>query len=90
MIRYRAQMTGETRSNIRGGAGSARTFQYLWPGDMAGVSVVSHVTLEAGASIGQHPHPDDEELYLVLEGAGTACLDGQPFAVGPGDAFLCR
>ena len=45
--------------------------------------------LEPGCSIAEHRHEGNEELYLVLEGSGTALLDGQRHPVGPGDAYLC-
>jgi mannose-6-phosphate isomerase-like protein (cupin superfamily) len=77
-------------SAIRGGKGGALRLDYLSPGAMAGVDFVSTVTLEPGASVGEHLHPAEEELYLVLEGEGSGLLDGESFAVGPGDAYLCK
>jgi mannose-6-phosphate isomerase-like protein (cupin superfamily) len=37
------------------------------------------------ATIGEHAHADDEEIYFVLEGRGTIILDGKRFPIGPGD-----
>jgi len=63
---------------------------YLSPGDMEGADFVSVLTLDPGASVGEHLHPAEEELYLVLEGEGAGRLDGESFPVGPGDAYLCK
>ena len=41
--------------------------------------------VEPSATIGEHVHADDEEIYYVLEGRGTMVLDGQRFPIGPGD-----
>lgn len=90
MKRFAADVPPEERHRIREGEGRALLRPYLRKGEMAGVDFVSLVTLDPGASIGRHPHPAEEEFYLVLEGRGQATLDGEAFPVGPGDAFLCR
>jgi len=46
--------------------------------------------LEPGSSIGEHPHPNTDELYLIMEGHGTGILDGERFPVGPGDLFILK
>ena len=90
MLKRTSTQPGEIREAIRGGRGRARWVEVLGPGDMNGVRATALLTLEPGASIGEHQHPDTEELYLVLEGVGTGVLDGERFPVGPGDAWVCR
>lgn len=90
MIKHTANAAGEIREAIRGGVGRARWVEVLAPGEMAGIRAMALLTVEAGASIGEHLHTDTEEVYLVLDGAGTGWLDGETFAVGPGDAWVCR
>lgn len=90
MRRTKAELEREERRAVRGGEGRALLEAYLRPGEMAGVEFVSRVTLDPHASIGEHPHPGEEELYLVLQGEGEGILDGEAFPVAPGDAFLCR
>ncbi len=46
--------------------------------------------LEPGASIGEHRHERDEELYVILSGSGTMKIDGVERPVGPGDLCLTR
>jgi quercetin dioxygenase-like cupin family protein len=90
MIRRKTESRVEAREAMRGGAGRAALREVLHPGEMAGVEFVSVVTLDPGASVGEHRHDGSEELYVVLEGSGTGVLDGAPFAVGPGDSFLVK
>jgi mannose-6-phosphate isomerase-like protein (cupin superfamily) len=90
MIRRRAQAREEVREAMRGGLGKALLREYIAPGEMTGVEFVSVVTLEPGASVGEHIHEGTEELYLVLEGSGVATLDAARFDVGQGDSYLVR
>jgi mannose-6-phosphate isomerase-like protein (cupin superfamily) len=42
-----------------------------------------------GASIGVHTHgPADEEIYVVVSGAGLMRLERDEFMVGPGDVVV--
>jgi quercetin dioxygenase-like cupin family protein len=90
MIRALSTLTFTAKQDIRGGSGPARGADYLRPGEMAGVRAAGRTVLAPGSSVGEHSHPDTEELYLVLEGRGQGVLDGQRFPVGPGDLFLCK
>lgn len=90
MFKRAKELPQVPKEKIRGGVGKALAVDYLAPDEMAGVLAASRITLEPGASIGEHPHPETEELYLVLEGSGTGFLDGEAFEVGPGDAWVCK
>ena len=90
MKRLRRDIPEARVTEIRGGKGGAERLDYLSPGDMAGADFVSVLTLDPGATVGEHLHPAEEELYLVLQGEGSGLLDGETFRVGPGDAFLCK
>lgn len=90
MIRRLSGLVEETRVHIRGGLGAGRGVDLLEAGEMAGVLSMGRITLDPGATIGEHAHPNTEDLYLILEGRGTGILDGERFAVGPGDLFLVK
>jgi mannose-6-phosphate isomerase-like protein (cupin superfamily) len=90
MIRKHSELAPEVKENIRGGSGRAVALPYVAPGEMAGLEFVTVLALEPGATIGEHPHPDAEELYLIISGAGTGVLDGERFPVDVGDAYLCK
>lgn len=80
----------EPRQAIRGGAGAARCADYLRMGDMDGVVGCGRTELQPGSSVGEHAHPNTEELYLIVEGRGTGVLDGRRFPVEAGDAFVVK
>ena len=90
MILRQTDLAAERKLNIRGGVGAALDMGLLKAGDMAGVLSLGRVTLEPGSTIGEHAHPNTEDLYLILEGHGTGVLNGEPFPVGPGDLFLVK
>ncbi len=90
MIRRQAELVEEAKANIRGGLGSGRGVDFLKAGEMAGLLGLGRTTLEPGATIGEHAHPNTEDLYLILEGHGTGLLNGERFPVGPGDLFLVK
>lgn len=90
MIRRLADLPVEPKQHIRGGLGAGQGVDLLRAGDMAGVLSMGRITLEPGATIGDHAHPDTEDLYLILEGRGTGLLNGECFPVGPGDLFLVK
>ena len=50
-----------------------------------GIKFVHDDTIEPGASIGEHGHDGDEEVYYILEGAGEMTMDGVVAAVQAGD-----
>jgi len=54
------------------------------------VRFVDYAVLPPGASIGEHTHGRDEEIYLVLEGSGSMRLDGRELRVGPGSVIVNR
>lgn len=90
MIRRLAELAVEPKQNIRGGLGAGWGVDLLKAGEMAGVLSLGRITLEPGATIGEHAHPNTEDLYLIIEGRGIGVLDGERFPVGPGDLFLVK
>ena len=90
MIRRLSELPVEPKLNIRGGLGAGVGVDLLRLGDMAGVLSLGRITLEPGASIGEHAHPNTEDLYLILEGRGVGVLNGERFPLGPGDLFLVK
>jgi len=90
MIRRLADLPVETKVNIRAGLGRGLGVDLLKSGEMADVLSMGRITLEPGATIGEHAHPNTEDLYLILEGHGTGVLNGERFPLGPGDLFLVK
>lgn len=90
MLRLLSQVVMEPKLNIRGGSGQGSSGAYLKPGDMDGVVGAGRTRLEPGSSIGEHPHPNTDELYLIVEGRGIGIMNGAQFPVCAGDLFLVK
>jgi mannose-6-phosphate isomerase-like protein (cupin superfamily) len=56
----------------------------------SGFKYIHDNSLEPGASIGEHQHEKDEEIYAIISGRGVMKIDGVEQAVGPGDVCLTR
>jgi mannose-6-phosphate isomerase-like protein (cupin superfamily) len=49
---------------------------------------LAEASLPTGAATQLHFHKFSEEIYFILEGAGSMTIDGQSRTVGPGDGIL--
>lgn len=49
---------------------------------------IHYTVLPPKTSIGSHPHTNDEEVYVVLEGSGVMEVDGGRHPVKSGDVVL--
>jgi len=56
----------------------------------AGFRFVHDNVLEPGASIGEHTHEGDEEMYVIIEGEGVMRVDGVDKRVASGDICVTR
>ncbi len=90
MIRRLSEIETARKIAVHGGDGSVLTADYLKNGEMDGIVTAGRVTLEPGASIGDHPHPSHDELYLVIEGRGIGVLDGRQFPIASGDMYVLK
>ena len=50
--------------------------------------LVAHLTIQPGASVSTHFHPDTEEAMVIVEGTLEAILGEQAVTLGPGDTVL--
>lgn len=90
MFHLKSDMTTEVKHNIRGGDGSPSFLHLLTPEAMGSwCSLASIVTLQPGESVGEHPHVDNGELYLVLTGKAQVTEDGITRELLPGDTEFC-
>ena len=49
---------------------------------------IYYTQMEPGASIGVHPHGENEEVYVVLSGRGIMTVNDERQPVKPGDIIL--
>lgn len=74
-----------------GGEGKIGFCRVLAASDFEGPwNFVDYAVVPPGASIGQHRHGANEELYLVLAGEGVMRVDGQEIRVRPGHVVVNR
>ena len=90
MIQSLDELPTTVREAIRNGTGRALFKEVLRADDMSGVTAMSHLSLEPGATIGEHRHEGSEELYLVMSGHGHGSLDGARAPIGPGSFWVVR
>ena len=87
LIKRREAMRREALESCYGGRGALDWVRVLAREDTAGRALLymDDDRVPPGATIGIHPHEDEEEYYYVLSGRGVMTLDGEPFDVRAGD-----
>lgn len=89
MITRTGEMETENRMNMRGGNGCVKIEHWFKPEAFgAKIRLCARMTLEPGASIGNHTHETEDEIYLVLSGSGRILENGVWTPVQTGDAIL--
>ena len=89
MVRKFSDMKVETREKMRGGEGAVDIRHYFSPEEFgARTRLCAKLTLPPGASIGEHCHENEDEVYLILSGSGIVREQDGERAVSAGDAVL--
>ena len=87
MITKAGELPVEFRERMRGGEGTVSIFHAAAKGALpAGLRLHAQVVLPAGASIGEHVHENETELFYVLRGEGEMLQDGVWLPLLPGGA----
>ena len=87
MIRKLSDMGEFPVKNLCEGEGTAVFTSLFERGTLP--RIFSKVTLEPGASCGEHVHDTDGEIYMVLEGEVTFIEDGVEYTCYPGECEYC-
>lgn len=53
-------------------------------------TMVAEITIAPGTITTEHPHTEDEEVYIVKEGRGLYYDDDKEYAVEPGTTMILR
>lgn len=75
-----------------GGSGLGKAQLYDWLGNepmCPNLKMLSTVTLEPGATVGDHPHNGEAEIYYITQGSGEYNDNGQIVCVQAGDVTVC-
>jgi len=72
-----------------GGAGCVRPLTRDNPIAGSRLQMVGRISLDPGASVGEHGHEQNEEVYIIEAGQGEYCDNGPWLPVGPGDIAVC-
>jgi len=87
MINKAGDLPAEQREHMRGGEGTVRISHAAAKDTLpAGLRLHAQLTLPPGASIGEHTHERETELFYVLQGQGEMLNEGVWTPISPGDA----
>lgn len=88
MIKLKSEMRGEVRENLRGGNGALQFSHIFEKAELKDkANMFAEVTLLPGESIGEHPHGEEGEMYIVMSGKATVTDCGKVYELGAGDAM---
>ena len=88
MVIRRSEMKVETKEKLRGGKGTSYITHLVDGSTQKNARLFSQMTLNAGDSIGCHPHENETEYYFILSGSGTVNDDGKEVKVEAGDSVV--
>lgn len=89
MIQRAGMMETEVRKNMKEGKGEVSITHLLRQIQMRGhCRFVGRMVINPGCSIGLHQHIEEEEIYYILKGTGTAVDNGISQEVREGDVIL--
>lgn len=83
-------ITKEIRKNMRGGDGEVTIANWIdKPKLPPNVRLMGVIELPPGASIGEHAHEGEAEVFHIISGAGEYNDDGEAVEVKSGDTCVC-
>ncbi len=85
-----ATIPGQEAESSHGGKGGYFVRTLLEKEFASSLKYVRDLSLHAYASIGNHKHTGDEEIYFIISGRGIMVVDGEEREVGPGDIVLTQ
>ena len=86
MIRKKEELLREEKSNLRGGRGNIEIAHLIQGEELKkNASLFSVITIPRDASIGEHSHDEDYEVYYILKGKGLVTENNAKTEVNEGD-----
>lgn len=88
MIKTKASQRKEIRENLRGGVGALDFLHLFEKEELSGkANMFAEVMLLPGESIGEHPHGDEGEIYIIKSGVATVTDCGKTCEMNAGDVM---
>ncbi|MFP4364503.1 MAG: cupin domain-containing protein [Spirochaetia bacterium] len=89
MVRRYEKISPIEKEKLRGGNGVASLRTVFSPEQMRDkLNMFTLVSLPPGASVGQHEHSDDSEIYYIVKGRAEVSDNGSRQTLYPGDSLL--
>ncbi|MBN2301434.1 MAG: cupin domain-containing protein [Lentisphaerae bacterium] len=89
MIRFEKDMKCEIRENMRGGKGAVTIHHYFAKEEFtANTRFCAKLIIPSGATIGEHRHDGEDEVYIVVSGHGVLDDGTMQTPIKAGDAIL--
>jgi len=92
MIHEHAKLNKVVMEHLFDGSGSTEMTHFFLPGDAFcdKGKLFSRTLLKPGASIGNHMHTNEFEIYYILKGEGKYNDNGVDAIVKEGDVTICN
>ena len=89
MIKNFLKAERQQQASSHGGTGPVALFGIWEKTDFqSNIDFIDRVVVPPGSTIGVHRHGNNEEMYVVLQGAGMMKIENEELAVGKGDMIL--
>ena len=86
----RKEYVTEKREHMRDGAGTVTINNWLAAEEkFPNLRLAAKLELPPGASIGEHTHEGESEVFNIVAGSGEYDDNGKKVNVGPGDVMVC-
>ncbi|MEG1859032.1 MAG: cupin domain-containing protein [Christensenellaceae bacterium] len=90
LIMVRNQLVCEQRECVCDGVGKAEIAHWLSAEELCpNLKFLSTITLKKGASVGDHSHTGEAEVYFMQKGTGEYNDNGKTVLVKAGDVTVC-
>lgn len=88
MIKRIDDQRNEMRENVRGGIGEL-AFKHIFEKDeLSGkANMFAEIVLKPGDTIGEHPHGEEGEIYIIKSGVAEVTDCGKTYEMNVGDAM---
>lgn len=89
MIKKPSNMRVEKREKMRGGEGTVTITHFFEKEEFGSrTRLCARLLIPPGASIGEHQHDGEDEVYIVVKGSGLLHDGSSESRVSAGDAIL--